>query len=118
MALPLYNGAVPYDPLSARRSQGQPPPAGPRGPVPSAAPPRRRRSLARWTWPLMAALLLGTIGGVAVAAAIHMPRVDSLADFTPMLVTQLYDKDGKIFRTFARERRVLLKEGEIPDLLE
>lgn len=108
---------MPYDPLSARRSQGPTGSPGPPGPIPSAAPPRRR-SLARWTWPLVAALLLGTVGGVAIAAAIHMPRVDSLADFTPSLVTQLYDKDGKIFRAFARERRVLLKEGEIPPLLE
>jgi penicillin-binding protein 1A len=95
-----------YDPLPSRR------------PGPPPAPPPRRRSLARWTWPLLAALLLGTLGGVAVAAAIHMPRVDSLADFTPSLVTQLYDKDGKVFRTFARERRVLLREGEMPQLLQ
>lgn len=47
-----------------------------------------------------------------------MPRVDSLADFTPSLVTQLYDKDGQVFRTFARERRVMLKESEIPAIVE
>jgi penicillin-binding protein 1A len=84
-------------------------------------PPRRGRRpprLLRWTAPLLLALLLGTAGGVAVAAAIHMPRVDSLADFTPSLVTHLLDKDNKVFRTFARERRVLLKEGEIPDIVE
>lgn len=101
--------AVRYDPMPPRTA------------APSAASSsssRRRRSLARWTWPLLGALLFGTVGGVAVAAAIHMPRVDSLADYTPSLVTQLHDKDGKVFRTFARERRVLLREGQVPPVLQ
>lgn len=76
------------------------------------------RRLLRWTWPVLAALLFGALGGVAVAAAIHMPRVDSLVDYTPKLVTQLYDRNGKVFTTFARERRVMLKEGQIPKVVQ
>ena len=92
-----------YEPLDERR------------PPSVSAPPRRRsRRLLRWTWPLLATLLIGAISGVAIAAAIHVPRVESLASFTPSLVTQLYDKNGNVFPTFARERRVMLKESEIP----
>ena len=47
-----------------------------------------------------------------------MPRVESLASYTPNLVTQLYDKNGNVFTTFARERRVMLKESEMPVLME
>jgi penicillin-binding protein 1A len=72
----------------------------------------------RWTVPLLIALLTGAVAGVAVAAAIHMPRVDALADYTPSLVTQLYAHDGSVFATFARERRVMLKEGQIPKTLQ
>ncbi|HVG10565.1 MAG TPA: PBP1A family penicillin-binding protein [Thermoanaerobaculia bacterium] len=72
----------------------------------------------RWVLPLLVSLLVGAITGVAVAAAIHMPRVDALADYTPSLVTQLYARDGSIFATFARERRVMLKEGQIPAMLQ
>ena len=72
----------------------------------------------RWLVPLLVALLVGALTGVAVAAAIHMPRVDALADYTPSLVTQLYARDGSVFATFARERRVMLKEGEIPLMLQ
>ena len=68
--------------------------------------------------PLLIALLTGAVAGVAVAAAIHMPRVDALADYTPSLVTQLYAHDGSVFATFARERRVLLKEAQIPRVLQ
>jgi penicillin-binding protein 1A len=97
-----------YDPLPAKRPR----------PAPTAPPPRGPNRLLRWTWPVLAALLVGAVTGVAVAAAIHVPRVDSLADYTPSLVTQLYDKDGAVFATFANERRVMLKEGQIPKVLQ
>jgi penicillin-binding protein 1A len=72
----------------------------------------------RWTVPLVVALLVGAVAGVAVAAAIHVPRVESLVGYTPSLVTQLYAGDGSVFATFARERRVMLKESEIPKILQ
>jgi penicillin-binding protein 1A len=97
-----------YDPLPAKRSRS----------VPAAPPPRGSGRLLRWAWPVLAALLVGAVTGVAVAAAIHVPRVDALAEYTPNLVTQLYDKDGAVFATFARERRVMLKESEIPPVMQ
>jgi penicillin-binding protein 1A len=96
-----------YEPLEERR-----PPTVPH-------PPRRRPwRLLRWTWPVVAALVAGAVGGVAIAAVIHMPQVDSLATYTPRMVTQLYDKNGHVFTTFARERRVMLKENEMPRVME
>ena len=80
----------------------------------ATARPIPRRSLLRFAWPVLGAALLGAVGGVAVAAAIHMPRVDALADYTPSLVTQLYDTAAHVYRTFARERRVMLKEERDP----
>jgi len=58
------------------------------------------------------------VGGVAVAAAIHMPKVDSLASFTPSLGTQLYDKNGHGLPHLRRERRVMLRAEEIPRLVQ
>ncbi|HEX2252975.1 MAG TPA: PBP1A family penicillin-binding protein [Thermoanaerobaculia bacterium] len=81
-----------------------------------ARPSRRRRWLL-WTLPLAVVIVVGLIAGVAVAAAIHMPRVDDLVDFQPGLITELYDREGDTFATFARQRRVLLQEDEVPDLL-
>jgi penicillin-binding protein 1A len=78
----------------------------------------RRRPWLRWTLPLVVALLAGTMVGVSVAALIHVPRVEALGGFTPSLVTQLYAVDGRVFASFARERRMMLKEGEIPPLFE
>ncbi|HEV7785271.1 MAG TPA: PBP1A family penicillin-binding protein, partial [Thermoanaerobaculia bacterium] len=41
-----------------------------------------------------------------------------LSTFTPGLVTQLYDRNGRSFATFARERRVMLKESEMPQIMQ
>ena len=72
----------------------------------------------RWALPVVVALFLGALTGVTVAAAIHVPRVESLVGYTPSLVTQLYAADGSVFATFARERRVMLKESEIPKIVQ
>jgi penicillin-binding protein 1A len=67
---------------------------------------------------LAIALVVGAIAGVAVAAAIHVPRVDTLEGFTPSLVTQLFARDGSVYATFARERRVMLKQAEMPQVMQ
>lgn len=66
---------------------------------------------------MVIAVLLGAALGIGVAAAIHVPRVDSLADFTPSLITQLVDRHGQSLTSYARERRVMLQETDIPPLL-
>ncbi|MDX1631110.1 MAG: PBP1A family penicillin-binding protein [Thermoanaerobaculia bacterium] len=73
------------------------------------------RHLWRWAW--LYVLLLGSATGIVVAAMIRMPEVDRLDDFTPGLVTRLYDRYGDEFETYAVENRILLEEGELPDLL-
>jgi len=71
----------------------------------------------RWAWPLLVALLFGAVSGVAVAAAIHMPQVDTLVDWQPNLVTHFYDRNGQVFANFSRERRVVLKLEEISPIM-
>ena len=77
-----------------------------------------RKRLAVFAVPTALALLVGGLAGIGVAAMIHMPRVESLSDYTPGLITQLFDRNGRIFATYAREKRVLIKEGEVPELLQ
>ena len=66
----------------------------------------------------MAAAAIGAAAGIAVAAAIRVPNVDQLAQASPKLVTRLLDRNGDVLATYARERRLLLQEGEIPQLLQ
>ncbi len=67
---------------------------------------------------VLAAVILGGLAGVAFASMIKMPQVDTLADFTPSQITKLLDRGGEPIATFARERRVLIKEGELPELVQ
>ncbi len=78
----------------------------------------RARRLGLAAVPLAIGGILGCLAGVGVAAVIHMPRVDTLSEFTPALITQLYDRNGRVFASYARERRVLLEEDEVPELLQ
>ncbi|HEX4952356.1 MAG TPA: PBP1A family penicillin-binding protein [Thermoanaerobaculia bacterium] len=58
---------------------------------------------------------VGAAVGVTVGAVIDMPRVDALADFRPARITQLYDRGGRSFSSYARQRRIPLAPHEIPE---
>jgi len=84
--------------------------------APHAAP---RKWYRRWVVLLpIAAVVAGALGGVAFAAVIRMPRVDSLGDVSLGIISRFYDGNGQEFASFARERRVLMREGEIPPYLQ
>jgi penicillin-binding protein 1A len=116
-----------YDPIDEDRTPGSARSDGSaRRPAAAAPRPRSRlrrllggrRRLLLWIWPLVGALLVGVLGGVGVAAAINMPRVESITDYTPTLITELRDRSGDTFATYARERRVMLDEGDIPQVVQ
>src|SRR6185312_5400419 len=112
---PPWPSCRPYRPIMQRMEYEPLPPRPSRLDPPS---PPRSRSLVRWMWPVLLALIVGAVSGVAIAAAIHVPRVEAMGSFTPSLVTQLLDRNGHAFATFARERRVMLKESEMPQIME
>lgn len=82
----------------------------------------QRLGLPRWAlrW-LVIPVAVGVLGigtGVAFAAWIDMPQVDTLDDFVPRLITQLRNNRGQTYRTYSRENRVLLEEGDLPELVQ
>lgn len=87
----------------------------PRIPPPPA--PRKRVRKRRWLLHVVAVVACGVAAGMGIAAAIHVPRVDAIASFSPKLVTQIYDRDSVAFASYARERRLMLDQEEIPPLL-
>ncbi len=56
--------------------------------------------------------------GVAVATAVRVPQLDGYARFRPQLITHLLDREGAVFATYARERRLLIEEGKLPQVLQ
>ncbi|MEO7794095.1 MAG: PBP1A family penicillin-binding protein [Thermoanaerobaculia bacterium] len=87
----------------------------PAPPIRTPAKPARKR---RWLLQFLATVACGAAAGIGIAAAIHVPRVDAIASFSPKLVTQIYDRESKVaFASYARERRLMLDQEEIPPLL-
>jgi penicillin-binding protein 1A len=79
----------------------------------------RPRPWFRWLWPVLGVAVVGSALGVGVASVIsHPQQIGGLSDYTPFLVTQLLSKDGKVFANFARERRSMLREEQIPLVLK
>lgn len=77
-------------------------------------PRLRYRQLTRLLIPAVIAIFLGTLTGVGIAAAIHVPRVEGIANFDPARITQLLDQSGQSFASYARQRRIVLRPEEIP----
>ncbi|MBU2590806.1 MAG: transglycosylase domain-containing protein, partial [Nitrospinae bacterium] len=45
----------------------------------------------------------------------NLPDISSLETYSPSLITELYDDDGKLISQFYIENRILLSQAEIPD---
>ncbi len=101
-----------------------PPETPPTAPADQPEPSKRRpqstwqRRAKRYLIPPLVVVLLGALIGAAVAATIHVPEVESIAEFSPGLITELYDDQGDVFRTYSTQSRIMLSEDEIPELLE
>ena len=59
------------------------------------------------------ALLVGAYFFVAGS----LPKVDTLADYRPPMITRVYSDDGTVIAEFARERRIVVPVSRMPKLL-
>lgn len=69
----------------------------------------------RWLAPVAVTPVAGVLLGVGVAAVIDLPQVETVAELTPSQITRLSDRDGRPFRSYSVEKRILLAEGEVPE---
>lgn len=92
---------------------------GSAGGSPQQASRERQRRLRRLIliYPFATALIAAVVG-VAVAASIHQPQIATLDQFKPKLVTEIHDRDGRPIQTYSRENRILIEEGQLPELLQ
>ncbi|MDA8018010.1 MAG: PBP1A family penicillin-binding protein [Thermoanaerobaculia bacterium] len=78
----------------------------------------RRRGLRTWLVFPVVTVVLATLTGIVVAASIHRPQVEELDQFIPRLVTEVFDRHGQVVARYSRENRIMLQEGDIPDVLQ
>ena len=60
--------------------------------------------------------LLG-LGGAYFYVASSLPRVETLSDYRPPLITRIYSDDGTIIAEYSRERRILVPVDKLPKKL-
>ncbi len=75
-------------------------------------PHRRSRLLA-----VLVFLALGVPGGFVLAHAVRMPMVKSLEDYSPALITRIYDRNGVPFAEYAIQKRIVVSKRDISPLL-
>lgn len=77
-------------------------------------PPSRRRSRLLM---LLSAAALGVPAGFLFAHAVRMPRVKSLADYQPAIITRIYDRNGIAFAEYSIQKRIVVPKREMSPLL-
>ena len=59
-----------------------------------------------------------TIGGVFWMYSRDLPSEESLAQYTPKMISRIYSGEGRIIDEFATERRLFTPVEDIPDLVK
>jgi penicillin-binding protein 1A len=87
---------------------------------PFAEPDFRNRPLAGKAALLLllsASAVLGVTLGLVLVFSINLPQMAELERYRPSTTTELYDIHGKVFGSFALERRVVVSYEDIPPVL-
>ena len=62
--------------------------------------------------------LAGTAIGVLAGYEYNLPKIQSLEDFHPDVITDIYSEDNKVIGEFAIERRIIVSYEDIPTYLQ
>lgn len=73
-----------------------------------------------WKKLVIVLIVLASIGGAAGVAVVYvfssqLPRMITVADYHPLLVSEVYDRNNEKFGEFFREKRMLLPYEQIPE---
>src|SRR3989454_7346413 len=67
---------------------------------------------------LCLSVALGATAGVLFVYNSDLPQVNSLEDYRPSLITEVYADDGQVIGSFALERRIVVSWDQIPQVLK
>ncbi|HEX4311093.1 MAG TPA: PBP1A family penicillin-binding protein [Acidobacteriaceae bacterium] len=83
-------------------------------------PPRGHRKIAgslALAFLVLVAAAAGCLTGLTLVYSVDLPQVDELEHYRPSTTTQLYDAHGRIFGSFALERRVVVNYDDFSPVL-
>ena len=90
-----------------------------------ATPPQAKKKPLFRRFLLAAFLVLVVLGLIAALAAVggyqyisqDLPKISSLKDYRPPVITRVYADDGRMIAEFFKERRIVIPLAEVPPLL-
>jgi penicillin-binding protein 1A len=86
-------------------------------------PPKKKRLFRRFIlYPILALLICCLLGGLALFAGYNyiiqdLPKINSLRDYRPPVITTVYADDNRKIAEFFKERRVVIPLSEVPPVL-
>ncbi len=83
----------------------------------------KKKRLPIWLWIFFGFLMLAFIAGGAVVGTLlgygyNLPKIQSLEDYRPDVITDIHSDDNKVIGQFAIERRIVVSYDEIPPFLQ
>ncbi|MBN2320011.1 MAG: PBP1A family penicillin-binding protein [Acidobacteria bacterium] len=84
---------------------------------------KRNRTLPIWLWLFFAVLILFSAGagaalGIRYGYEYNLPNVQSLEDYRPDVITEVFADDGRVIGELYLERRIIVSYEEIPLYLQ
>jgi penicillin-binding protein 1A len=84
---------------------------------------RRKNRLPLGLWIFFGFLLLifiavGAVFGTLLGYEYNLPKIQSLEDYRPDVITDVYSDDNKVIGQFAIEKRIIVSYDEIPPFLQ
>ena len=67
---------------------------------------------------LILSIAIGALTGLFIVYRSDLPEVQSLEDYRPNVITELYSDDGQIIGSFALQRRIVVSYEQIPRLMK
>jgi penicillin-binding protein 1A len=67
---------------------------------------------------LFLSIAIGVLTGLVIVYKSDLPQVQTLEDYRPNVITELYSDDGRIVGSFALEHRLVITSEQIPRLLQ
>ncbi|HEX3436415.1 MAG TPA: PBP1A family penicillin-binding protein [Pseudacidobacterium sp.] len=66
---------------------------------------------------VLLAAAVGSLSGLMLVYTVNLPQIDDLMRYRPNTITELYDTHGRVFGSFALERRIPVNYGDLSPLL-
>ena len=85
--------------------------------------PSGKRRIPRWLFVLYSFFALiflasGAVFGILLGYQYNLPRIQSLEDYRPDVITDIFSADSKVIGEFAIERRIIVSFDDIPPYLQ